>query len=146
VIHKLRIVLPGNTYSGSLELDGQPMQGVSRISMNLDANALVEVQLTLLAEVIIEGEITEQEIVHVERMRPGVEDSFARVIHTGIAPCGPEIDGNRRIPESAEGKLEMMPVGVVEPEDDEFTKVHEFATCPCEKCRAARGPGEGVAK
>jgi hypothetical protein len=48
-------------------MDGKPLDHVSRIELDVNANSLTAVRLTLFAHVVIEGDLKEAEIIHVER-------------------------------------------------------------------------------
>jgi hypothetical protein len=66
-MHKIRIVLPGETAHGLVELDGKELQGVTSINLSVFAHSEVCVSLTLRGLVEIEGELTDSEIIRAER-------------------------------------------------------------------------------
>ena len=66
-MHKIEITLPGNAYEGSIELDGKPLEGVTRISMVIDPSQTTAVVLTIVGHITVDGELDDTEIVHVER-------------------------------------------------------------------------------
>lgn len=64
---RLRIFLPVDTCLATIELDGKRMDNVSRIELDVNANSVTQVRLTLYACVEIEGALKNTEIIHVER-------------------------------------------------------------------------------
>jgi hypothetical protein len=77
-MHSLKIVVPGDPFDASIEMDGKPMEGVTRIELTVAPNDMVKVRLTMFAHVTLEAELADsevvREIVHVERPAKLVEE------------------------------------------------------------------------
>ena len=69
--HQFVLRVPANPLEGSLTLDGLPLQGVVRAFFEWKANGPSVINLTIMGEVLIEGEFRESAILVVDQAHPG---------------------------------------------------------------------------
>lgn len=65
--HRFKINLPLVSNNATIEIDGKPLKGVTGIGLMVGVGELVELRLTIIGHVEIDGQLTESEFVHVER-------------------------------------------------------------------------------
>jgi bacillopeptidase F (M6 metalloprotease family) len=67
-MHKIKIILPGFTDAGKIEMDGKPLY-VSDIKLHVKGGGgFVKVEMTMTADVEIEGHLTNEEVIHVDKL------------------------------------------------------------------------------
>jgi hypothetical protein len=69
-MHTFKIHAPMNPRATTVEVDGKPLEGVTRIEFSIAAEKVTEIKLTILGCIEVAGELSEAEIIHVERPEP----------------------------------------------------------------------------
>ncbi len=75
-LHKFVFCAPVNPYEGSVTIDGKPLDGIVRASVELRPNGPTTLKLEIIGEVIVEGEYREIEILTVAREHSGPRGAF----------------------------------------------------------------------
>lgn len=65
--HTFKIIAPLNTNEASVLMDGKPLEGVTRVSLELSANDLTRLSLDIIGYVEVEGEFREDAILSVRQ-------------------------------------------------------------------------------
>ena len=68
--HKFEIKAPVNSMEASITLDGKPLDGVVRVSFDLNAEGPTILKLEIIGEVIVDGEFRESAILQMAQANP----------------------------------------------------------------------------
>jgi hypothetical protein len=68
--HSFKIKVGVSPNDCVVEMDGKPLQGVTRVSFDLAAKKLTILKLEIMGEVLVEGEFRESAILQVAQINP----------------------------------------------------------------------------
>lgn len=83
-LHTFKIHAPITASGTSIEIDGTPMEGVTRVEFSLSACGVTEIKLTLIGYVDISGEFREGDILRVQRERGVPQGRSDETVHFGL--------------------------------------------------------------